>query len=157
MIMIILLVKMSVHTAKSPSVSFFRSYLEQRSQRVYVNGEYSSEGIVLYGVPQGSVIGPPLFFFINSLPLHVTSDIGNCEMFADSATIDASDTDPISVEKELQKGINTVSDLCSKHYTVQHPEKTKNMLLATRQKQSLRSLNLNLSLKTDHTEQVHEH
>ena len=40
---------------------------------------------------------------------------------------------------------------------VLHPAKTKTMLLATRQKHQLRPLNLNLSLKADHTEQVHEH
>ena len=40
---------------------------------------------------------------------------------------------------------------------VLHPAKTKHMLLDTRQKQQFRPLNLNLSLKADHNEQVHEH
>ena len=70
----------------------------------------------------------------------------NCEMFADDTTLGASNTDPVSVENELQKSINEVSDWCSKNT----PCKNKNMLLATRQKQQLRPLNLNLSLKAEH-------
>ena len=78
-------------------------------------------------------------------------------MFADDTTLDAFNTDPHSVENELQKSINEVSDWCSKNAMVLHPTKTKTMLLATRQKQQLRPLNLNLSLKADHIEQVHKH
>ena len=81
----------------------------------------------------------------------------NCEVFADNTTLDASNSDPFSVENELQKSINELSDWCSKNAMVLHPAKTKRMLLATRQKQQLRPLNLNLSLKADHIQQVHEH
>ena len=102
------------------------------------------------------MLGPLLFsLFINDLPLHVTSDMVNCEMFADDTTFDASNTDPVSLENELQKSINEVSDWCSKNALVLHPAKTESVLLATRQKQQLRPLNL--SLKADHIEQVQEH
>ena len=104
------------------------------------------------------MLGPLLFcLFISDLPLHVTSDMVKCEMFEDDTTLDASSTDPHSVENELQKSINEVSDWCSKNAMVLHLAKTKSMLLATRQKQQLRPLNLNLSLKADHIEQVYEH
>ena len=101
----------------------------------------------------------PLLFclFISDFPLHVTSVIVNCEMFADDIKLDVSDTYPVSVENELQKSIKEVSVWCSKNDMVLHPAKTKYMLLDTGQKQQFRPLNLNLSFKTDHTEQVHEH
>ena len=104
------------------------------------------------------MVGPLLFrLFISDLPLHVTGNMVNCEMFVDDTTLDASNTDPVIAENELQKSINEVSDWCSKNAMVLHPAKTESVLLATRQKQQLRPLNLNLSLKADHTEQVHEH
>ena len=104
------------------------------------------------------MLGPLLFsLFISDLPLHVTSDMVNCEMFTDETTLGAANTDPVSVDDELQKSINKVYDWCSKNAMVLHPAKAKSMLLAKRQKQQLRPLNLNLSLKADHTEQVDEH
>ena len=57
----ILLKKLSLYTASSPYVSLFKSYLELRSQSVYVNDEYSNEGIVGCGIPLGSILGPLLF------------------------------------------------------------------------------------------------
>ena len=102
------------------------------------------------------MVGPLLFrLFINDLPLHVTGNMVNCEMFVDDTTLDASNTVPVMVENELQKSINEVSDWCSKNAMVLHPAKTESVLLATRQKQQLRPLNL--SLKADHIEQVQEH
>ena len=61
------------------------------------------------------------------------------------------------VQNELQKSINEVSDWCDKNAIILHPAKTKIMLLAPRQKRQLRPLILNLNLKDNHIEQVHEH
>ena len=128
----ILLKKLSLYTANSPFVSLFKSYLELRSQSVYVNGEYSNEGIVRCGIPQGSILGPLLFsIFINDLPLHITSNKVNCDMFADDTSLNTSDKDTDTVQNELQRSINEASDWCDDNAMILHPAKTKSMLLTT--------------------------
>ena len=42
-------------------LSWIRSFVTGRTQRVRVGDQYSSSSAVYYGVPQGSVLGPILF------------------------------------------------------------------------------------------------
>ena len=70
-----------------------KSFLNDRRQKVVVNGEESEWKEVLSGVPQGSVIGPTLFIiFINDMPESVESFIN---MFADDAKLFAEVEDEV--------------------------------------------------------------
>jgi len=83
-------------------------------------------------------------------------------MFADDTSLNTSDKGTDTVQKELHRIINEASNQYDYNAMIVQPAKTKNMLLATRQKHQLRSLHLRslhlrLSLKDSHIEQVHEH
>ena len=43
------------------ALKWFRSFLNGRCQKVHISGEESYEIVILFGVPQGSVVGPVLF------------------------------------------------------------------------------------------------
>ena len=44
---------------------WFSSYLQNRLQSVKIKDIFSDKVTLLYGVPQGSVLGPVLFYFIH--------------------------------------------------------------------------------------------
>ncbi len=72
----------------SPSIlRWIEGFLAGRKQhvRVCVNGSMSKWADVSSGIPQGSVLGPILFFiYINDLPNEIKSDI---YMFADDTKV----------------------------------------------------------------------
>ena len=41
-----------------------QSYLTNREQQRSINGELSSNKVISYGVPKGSILGPLLFYYI---------------------------------------------------------------------------------------------
>ena len=139
-------------------MSLLKSYLQDRTQCVYLNGNYSTKGIFKCGVPQGSVLGPLLFrIFINDLPLHILNTKVVCELSADINSIHSRGTNVESVQHSLQEGLNDISKWCDQNRMVVHPGKTKSMVLASGQKHQLKPLILNLTLGTNIIEQVREH
>ena len=143
----IIIYKLGCYLQNSSSLPFFKSYLESRTQRVFLHGSYSSEGCVKFGVPQGSVLGPILFsIFINDLPLHVTNISVACDMLADDTTLHTSGKDIKQVELTLQKSLDQVSCWCDNNSMVINPKKTHSMTISTRQKHQLLPLSLDLLL-----------
>ena len=102
----ILLTKMEQYGIKNDALKWFKSYLKSRKQSVKVNGYSSSFMEVLYGVPQGSILGPILFLlFINDLPMCLESSY--CNLFADDTIIYNQADDIVDAQHKLQ------NDLCN--------------------------------------------
>ena len=149
---------MSAYRCDASAIRFFASYLDHRTQFVYLNGRQSYEGAVQRGVPQGSILGPLLFsLFINDLPLHITCPRVTCSLFADDGTLDVSATDVSIINRSLQQSLNDVAQWCEKNKMVANPSKTKCMLITTRQKQQRHPPSLHLHLDSKPIEQVAEH
>ena len=69
-------------------LSWFKSYLTNRSQRVVINNTISTSQPLAHGVPQGSVLGP-LLFILYFAPLQdiIRSHDLDCMMYADDSQI----------------------------------------------------------------------
>jgi hypothetical protein len=103
----ILLCKLEKYGIRGKNLKFFKKYLSGRKQCVKVNGQLSSILDILFGVPQGSILGPILFLlFINDLPTCLQKC--ECNLFADDTVIYTMNTDEIKATSDLQCDLDNV-------------------------------------------------
>ena len=154
----ILLSKIRIYFKDEDTTLFLRSYLNDRAQYVHNEGLSSTLGKIMFGVPQGSILGPLLFcLFINDLPLCLKGLDVVCDIFADDNSIHTHDKNLDVINTNLQEGLNRINDWCIRNKMMLNPAKTKAMILATRQKHQLKPLCLNLSLGNSKIQQVEYH
>jgi hypothetical protein len=150
--------KLQFYINNNLTVKFLSSFLQGRLQRVYVDGEYSQLGKVSCGVPQGSILGPLLFsLYVNDLPLHISNTNVSCDLFADDSSLHTCSTNLSQLKSDLQDSLTDVSNWCTQNKMILHPQKTKSMLITTRQKHQRAPLELKLMLHNNLIEQVSSH
>jgi hypothetical protein len=103
----ILVCKLEKYGIRGKNLKFFKKYLSGRKQCVKVNGQLSSILDILFGVPQGSNLGPILFLlFINDLPTCLQKC--ECNLFADDTVIYTMNTDELKATSDLQCDLDNV-------------------------------------------------
>ena len=109
----ILLKKLEHYGIRGIALDWLKSYLSDRKQFVSVNGTDSTEKLIRYGVPQGSVLGPLLFIiYINDIP--DIAKLAKFILYADDAnilisanTIEEINDQLISLTTTLLKWVNS--------------------------------------------------
>ena len=140
----ILLSKMELYKLNQNSIKFFKSYLSNRQQSVFLNNTQSNHAAVKHGVPQGSILGPLLFLlFINDLPLHTHI---MTDLYADDATLYEATKSKEQIERKLQSAICDLSVWCKQNGMLINTDKTKAMLITTPQKRCRIDDNLQITL-----------
>ncbi len=116
------------------TISWFKSYLTNRTFKVFINEVFSNPGNLLCGVPQGSILGPLLFLlYINDMPQSVTSDLF---LYADDSCLVYQHKDVTEIEKQLNNDFKNLCDWFVDNKLSIHfgEDKTKSILFTTKNK-----------------------
>ena len=171
--------KLAMYGFTNTARSWMESYLDGRSQCVYVDGSFSSTLRVNTGVPQGSILGPLCYvIFTNDLPevthegdhvqdqhqhehqfnMHCTPCGGVC-CFADDSTLSISRNTPDALTEKLSSSYRKVSDYMTSNELKLNDDKTHLLLMTTAQKrkhltQELRIITTNEVIQASSSEKL---
>ena len=99
--------KLSEYGVQGQTASWFKSYLKDRQQFCVANGLSSVKNRIVYGVPQGSLLGPFLFLiYINDLPNCLDHSMGRS--FADDTNLAFSAVDLSILQTEMSNDLNRI-------------------------------------------------
>mgnify|MGYP000176344217 CR=1 FL=1 len=127
-----LLLKLQQVGVHDPLLSWIRSYLSNRKQRVCIEGSFSDWVNIDSGVPQGSVLGPLLFLvFINDLIDDITCKV---YLFADDTTLFEIVETPEGTVINFNANLKVVEEWGEKWKVDFNPDKTEEMIISTKKK-----------------------
>ena len=110
-----------------------------------INNSKSDFKHITSGVPQGSILGPPLFLlFINNLPLYTNNAF--TDLYADDTTLYDVQDSMEQIKNNLQIALNNLHIWCRSNVMILNSSKTK-VMLVTANKKWQRLSNDNLDLK----------
>ena len=113
-------------------VSWFESYLSNRTQCVDVNGTRSDFLPITCGVPQGSILGPQLFLiYVNDM---VTSVDCRLSLYADDSVLLFSHKDPNVIADRLSTELSNCKRWLVDNKLSLHVGKTECLLFGTKRK-----------------------
>ena len=116
------------------AISWFKSYLSNRTFKVNINKVFSDPGNLTCGVPQGSILGPLIFLlYVNDMPQSVDCDL---YLYADDSCLVFQHKNVKEIEKQLNKDFSSLCDWFLDNKLSIHfgEEKTKSILFANKRK-----------------------
>jgi hypothetical protein len=117
------------------ALEWFSSYLTNRSQRVRLGESLSQQLSLSHGVPQGSILGPLMFtVYVNDLPSIVVNCKPECYVDDSKRYISFLVNNLDLAIDQINKDLDQLCCWCCGNSLLVNPEKTKVLLLGTRQR-----------------------
>ena len=117
-----------------PLYDLFCDYIDNRKQRVVLNGKCSSWQTINAGVPQGSVLGPLMFLiYINDIGNNLSS---TATLFADDTPLSKHIIDDNISNNEVQHDLDTNEAWASKWQVIFNPLESESRLVSNFSRQA---------------------
>ena len=117
------------------TLTYFKSYLADRKQRVVLAGAVSAWKYIKAGVPQGSIIGPLLFLiYINDIVVDIHSSI---RLFAEDTSLYIIVDNPRQAANLLNADLAKIHLWASRWLVSFNPSKSESMTLSRKQNKPL--------------------
>jgi len=105
----ILLSKLKAYGVGRNSSNWFKSYLDNRTQKCFVNGSLSNSQPLTCGIPQGSILGSLLFIlYINDLPNCLVNS--HPRLYADDTHLTFSSNDVAYLEENMNDDLTKITE-----------------------------------------------
>ena len=149
----VILSKSDHYGIRGISLQWFADYLHNRKQFTFINITYSNFLTINHGVPQGSILRPPLFLlYVNDL--HHSSSLLYFTLFADDTTILYSHSGPTVLVNTLISELHRVSTWFRVNKLSLNSIKT-NYMIFSRSKKFTSSSEITISMDHTHLIKVH--
>ena len=112
---------------------WFKSYLNNRTQKCFVNGSLSDSQPLTCGIPQGTILGLLLFiFYINDLPNCLVNSHPRIQ--ADNTRLTFASNDVAYLEENMNDDLTKITEQLSVNKITLNKSKTEFMLISSRQR-----------------------
>ena len=129
----ILLFKLKAYDVGSNSANWFKSNLNNRTQKCFVNGSLSDSQPLTCSIPQGTILRLLLFIlYINDLPNCLVNS--HPRIYADDTHLTFASNDVAFLEENMNDDLTKITEWLSANNITLNKSKTKFMLIGSRQR-----------------------